>query len=205
MGLLVDGQPDDAVHSQDLLTQLHSMFDGFVPFVGHFYEPLLRVFEERDLGLFPRQLLLQLLVLLDQEMEGILQVLVAVDEHFVILVQIVDQVLHEEQVVRIEGRKLDGSEISSRSLSLLVRRVDQFLLCHAERRQLFFLGLISLAVRALGGHPRRALILQANVVIAAPSPVRATAECTRRRLIVSDVRGSKRCLSAHGHLRSAQS
>ena len=80
------------------------MLDCFIPLGGDFGQALLCVIEKCNLRLFTSELLLELFVLLEQEVEGILQVLVTVDEHLVVLIQVVDQVLDEEQVIRVEGR-----------------------------------------------------------------------------------------------------
>ena len=64
--------------------------------------------------------MLKLLVLLKQEVERVLQVLIAVDEDLVILIQIVHEVLHEEQVIGVERRQLDGREVTTMRLSILL-------------------------------------------------------------------------------------
>ena len=80
------------------------MLYGFVTLRGHFFQSLLCIVEKCNFSLLPYKLLLELFVLLEQEMECILQVLVTIDEHFVILVEIVDQVLDKEQVISVKWR-----------------------------------------------------------------------------------------------------
>ena len=103
VGLLIDCQPDHTVHRQDFFTELHAMLNGFVTLLSHFYQALFSVFEKGKLSLLPRKLLLKLLVFLHQEVKCILQVLITIDKHFVILIEIVDKVFDEEQVIRVEG------------------------------------------------------------------------------------------------------
>ena len=120
MCLLVDSQTNDSIHREHFLTELHSVFNSFVPFSRHHSKPFMSIVKKRILGLFTAQLLLELLMLLLQEVERILQVLVAIDEHLVVLLEIIDQVLNEVQIVGVERRKLQWLEIFSRRLGLLI-------------------------------------------------------------------------------------
>ena len=72
------------------------MFNSFVSLSSHLFQALFRVLEQLISGLFTLELLLKLLMLLQKEVERILQVLVAVHEHLVVLIQIVHEVFHEE-------------------------------------------------------------------------------------------------------------
>ena len=59
-------------------------------------------------------------MLLEKEVECILQVLVAVDEYLVVLIEVVDKLFHEEQVIGVKRRKLDRCEVSSKGLRVLI-------------------------------------------------------------------------------------
>ena len=62
--LLIHGKPYDSVHCQHFLAKLHAMLDCFIPFGGDFGQALLCIVEEGNFGMFARELLLELLVLL---------------------------------------------------------------------------------------------------------------------------------------------
>ena len=59
-------------------------------------------------------------MLLEKEVEGVLQVLITVDEDFVILVQIIYEILNKEEIVRVEGRELYRGKVSTMRLSVLL-------------------------------------------------------------------------------------
>ena len=100
--LLVDRHPDNVVHREHLVTQLHSILDGFVSFFRQPGKLLLCFLQEGAFPFLTNQFLLQLLVLLGQEGKGMLQVLIAIDEHLVIHLELVDQVFHKVEVVSVE-------------------------------------------------------------------------------------------------------
>ena len=54
-------------------------------------------------------------------MERILQVLVAIHEHFIILTDFIDEILDEEGVVRVKRRQLYRGKVSPVGLSALFR------------------------------------------------------------------------------------
>ena len=86
------------------MAQLHAMLNSFIALLSDFNQTLLCLFEKCKFSLLTDQLLLELFVLLKQKMECILQVLVAIDEDLVILIEVVDQIFDKEQVICVKGR-----------------------------------------------------------------------------------------------------
>ena len=124
MCLLLDCQLDYSVHRQALVAQDHALLDGLVSFLGHFLESLLGLVVEQILGNFLLEGVLQLLMLLDKEAEGVFEVLVAVLEHLVVLGEVVDEVFDEVEIVCIEGSQLDVLEVAPARLRLFVLTLD---------------------------------------------------------------------------------
>ena len=104
MGLLIDSQSDHSIHCEHFLAELHTLLDSFVAVLGDFHQPLLCIVKKCNFSLLSDQLLLELFVLLEQKVECILQVLIAIHKHLIILVQIVHQILHKEQVICVKWR-----------------------------------------------------------------------------------------------------
>ena len=101
------------------------MLNSFVPFLSYFIKPPLSILKKRVLLLFTYELLLQLFVLLKKEMEGILQVLVAINENFIILADLINEIFDEEEVVRVKWRQLYRSKVSPVGLSSFFRCLDK--------------------------------------------------------------------------------
>ena len=64
-------------------------------------------------------------MLLHEEVERVLQVLVAIDEDLVVAVQIIDEVLHEEEIVSVERCELDRCKVFPRRLRFLLARLNR--------------------------------------------------------------------------------
>ena len=61
-------------------------------------------------------------------MESILQVLVAIDEHLIILTDLINQILDEEEIVSVKWRQLYWGKVSPVSLSSFFRCLDEIYL-----------------------------------------------------------------------------
>ena len=125
MRLFINCKSHDAIHGIDFLSKFHTMLNGFVPILSYLFKTLLCIFKKCVLLLFTYKLLLQLLVLLKKEMEGILQVLVAINENFIILADLINEIFDEEEVVRVKWRQLYRSKVSPVGLSSFFRCLDK--------------------------------------------------------------------------------
>lgn len=59
-------------------------------------------------------------MLLHKEVEGVLQVLVAVYKDLIVLIKVVHEILHKEEVISVKRRELDRSKVSTMRLSVMI-------------------------------------------------------------------------------------
>ena len=128
MSLFINCKSHNTIHVIDFLSEIHTMLNSFVPFFSHLIKPLLSILKKCVLLLFTYELLLQLFVLLKKEMEGILQVLVAINENLIILADLINEIFDEEEVVRVKWRQLYRGKVSPVGLSSFFRCLDKIYL-----------------------------------------------------------------------------
>lgn len=76
------------------------------------------------------------------------QVLIAIDEHLIVHLQLVDQVFYEVEVIGVEWRKLDRLKVFPGSLRLDLCGVDKFL-CLLHRPLVQYLLCLALSLSFL--------------------------------------------------------
>ena len=84
-------------------------------------------------------------------MECVLQVLITVLKHFVVLRQIVDEVLHEVEIISVEGRQLNVLEVSSICLGFAVLSLAGFLWPGRSLAQIAFSELVTVVAQQIVG------------------------------------------------------